>query len=51
VTSGSRFDLKALCSSKPNRRRDRLTGFHQYVLDPTDPLPVGYRLGDIWKLS
>jgi proline racemase len=26
-----------------------ITGFHQYVLDPSDPLPIGYRLGDTWR--
>ncbi len=25
-----------------------ITGFAQYVLDPTDPLPEGYTMGDIW---
>jgi proline racemase len=25
-----------------------LTAFHQYVLDPTDPFPTGFRLGDTW---
>lgn len=25
-----------------------ITGFHQHVLDPTDPFPTGYRLGDTW---
>jgi proline racemase len=25
-----------------------ITAFHQYVLDPTDPFPHGYRLGDTW---
>ncbi len=25
-----------------------ITAFHQYVLDPTDPFPTGYRLGDSW---
>jgi len=25
-----------------------LTAFHQYVLDPSDPLPTGYRLSDAW---
>jgi proline racemase len=25
-----------------------ITGFAQYVLDPTDPFPEGYTIGDIW---
>ena len=25
-----------------------ITAFHQYVLDPDDPFPTGYRLGDTW---
>jgi proline racemase len=25
-----------------------ITGFHQYVLDPEDPWPEGYTLGDTW---
>lgn len=25
-----------------------ITGFHQHVLDPTDPFPTGYRLNDTW---
>jgi proline racemase len=25
-----------------------ITGFAQYVLDPEDPFPEGYVLGDIW---
>ena len=25
-----------------------ITGFSQYVLDPTDPFPEGYTIGDIW---
>ncbi|MEV0598161.1 proline racemase family protein [Streptomyces sp. NPDC050315] len=28
--------------------RGWITGFHQYVLDPTDPFAQGYTLGDIW---
>lgn len=26
-----------------------VTGFHQYVVDPTDPFPEGYTLSDVWK--
>jgi proline racemase len=25
-----------------------ITGVGQYVLDPSDPFPEGFRLGDIW---
>ncbi|MBV9559479.1 MAG: proline racemase family protein [Bradyrhizobium sp.] len=25
-----------------------ITAFHQYVLDPSDPFPNGFRLGDAW---
>ena len=25
-----------------------ITGFADYVLDPTDPFPEGYTMGDIW---
>jgi proline racemase len=25
-----------------------ITAFHHYVLDPTDPFPNGFRLGDLW---
>ena len=25
-----------------------ITGFAQYVLDPSDPFPEGFTLGDIW---
>ncbi len=28
-----------------------ITAFHQYVLDPTDPFPLGFRLGDTWPES
>jgi proline racemase len=31
--------------------RGWITGFHQYVLDPSDPLPAGYRLSDTWPLD
>lgn len=25
-----------------------ITGYHQHVLDPSDPFPTGFRLGDTW---
>jgi proline racemase len=25
-----------------------ITGYSEYVLDPTDPFPAGYRVGDLW---
>ncbi len=25
-----------------------ITGFASYVLDPTDPFPEGYTVGDLW---
>jgi proline racemase len=28
-----------------------ITAFHQYVLDPTDPFPTGYRVGDMWRVA
>lgn len=28
-----------------------ITAFHQYVLDPSDPFPLGYRVGDQWPES
>jgi proline racemase len=28
-----------------------ITAFHQYVLDPTDPFPLGFRVGDTWPDS
>jgi proline racemase len=27
-----------------------ITGFANYVLDPTDPFPDGFTVGDIWGL-
>lgn len=27
-----------------------ITGFHQHLLDPTDPWPEGYRLSDTWPM-
>ncbi|MBS0394098.1 MAG: proline racemase family protein [Proteobacteria bacterium] len=31
--------------------RGWITGFHQYVLDPDDPYPLGYVLNDTWGVS
>jgi proline racemase len=28
-----------------------ITAFHQYVLDPSDPFPAGYRVGDTWPMG
>jgi proline racemase len=28
-----------------------ITAFHHYVLDPTDPFPLGFRVGDLWAAS
>lgn len=28
-----------------------LTAFHQYVLDPDDPFPTGYRIADTWPME
>ena len=27
-----------------------ITGFHDYVLDDSDPFPEGFRMGDIWPM-
>jgi proline racemase len=28
-----------------------ITGFHQYVVDPSDPYPAGYRVADTWGVT
>jgi proline racemase len=28
-----------------------ITAFHHYVLDPSDPFPTGYRIGDTWPVG
>jgi len=36
------------CVSVAITGRAWITAFHQYVLDPSDPFPAGYRLSDTW---
>ena len=31
-----------------DHRQAWITGFARYVVDPTDPFPDGYTVGDIW---
>lgn len=54
---GSQFEGKLLATSRigdtdtivPSiRGRAFITGTHQYMLDPEDPWPGGYRIGDTW---
>jgi proline racemase len=54
---GSRFDCRIETESRVGGRpaivpsiagRAWITGTHQYMLDPADPWPGGYRLGDTW---
>jgi proline racemase len=28
-----------------------ITGFHQYLVDPSDPFPEGYLVADTWGVS
>jgi proline racemase len=28
-----------------------ITGIHQHLLDPDDPWPTGYRIGDTWPVE
>ncbi len=54
---GSRFHCKIDSLTKVGDRpaiypmisgRAWITGIHQYLLDPTDPWPEGYRIADTW---
>ena len=54
---GSRFDCQILESARIGDKegiipslcgRAWITGTHQYMLDPLDPWPGGYRLSDTW---
>lgn len=56
---GSRFECVLLSTSRVGNRdaviprlrgRAFITGTHQYTLDPDDPWPEGYRLGDTWPM-
>ena len=33
------------------RGRAWITGFHSYVVDPSDPYPAGYRVADTWGVT
>ena len=55
----SRFDGRILSTCKVGSKnaivpelsgRAWLTGTYQHRLDPTDPWPVGYRIGDTWPM-
>ena len=35
-------------SCRPSRGQAWITGFASYVVDPTDPFPDGFTIGDIW---
>jgi proline racemase len=57
---GSRFDGRIEAETAVGDRpaivpsisgRAWITGIHQHLLDPDDPWPDGYRLGDTWPLK
>ncbi len=54
---GSKFLGRIVCETKVGGRqaivpsitgRAWITGMHQHMLDPDDPWPQGYRIGDTW---
>ena len=54
---GSRFDCRIEAETRVGEHpavvpsisgRAWITGTHQHMLDPTDPWPTGYRIGDTW---
>ncbi len=55
----SRFDCRIVATTRVGqqpaivptiRGRAWITGMHQLMLDPDDPWPTGYRVGDTWPL-
>ncbi len=55
----SRFDCRVVAETRVGARpaivpairgRAWITGTHQLMLDPEDPWPTGYRVGDTWPL-
>ncbi len=55
----SRFDCRIVAEARVGERpaivpairgRAWITGMHQLMLDPDDPWPTGYRVGDTWPL-
>ena len=52
---GGRIEAEARVGDRPAivpsvTGRAWITGTHQFLLDPTDPWPEGYRIGDTWPL-
>jgi len=57
---GSRFEGRIVAAAEVGglpaivsaiRGRAWITGFHSYVVDPSDPYPTGYRVADTWGVT
>ncbi len=57
---GSRFEGRIVAAAQVGglpavvpaiRGRGWITGFHSYVVDPSDPYPAGYRVADTWGVT
>ena len=57
---GSRFEGRIVATAQAGplqaiipaiRGRAWITGFHSYVVDPSDPYPAGYRVADTWGVT
>ena len=57
---GSRFEGRIVAEGRVGplpcivpaiRGRAWITGFHSYVVDPSDPWPLGYRVADTWGVT